>query len=98
MNWRRYRFHLELLQDARCFDNPQLDEQNPVAGFDTIEGEGVGRLNGVPGATIEFKFIDDGEPGKVSDTAFITISDGGGVVLEVSGRLNRGNHQAHREN
>lgn len=98
VNWRRHRFHLELLQDARCFDNPQLDEQNPVAGFDTIEGEGVGRLNGVPGATIEFKFIDDGEPGKVSDTAFITISDGGGVVLEVSGRLNRGNHQAHREN
>ncbi len=98
VNWPGHRFHLEMLENADCFDFPERDEQNPVAGFDTMEGNGVGRLNGVPGATIEFTFVDDGEPGKVSDTASMVISDGGGIVLEVAGTISKGNQQAHSEN
>jgi hypothetical protein len=97
VNWGNgNKFHLETLTEASCFDFPELDEQNPVAGFDTIMGSGVGRLNGVSGATIEFTFVDDGEPGKKSDTAIMTIN--GGADLIVSGKITKGNQQAHPEN
>jgi hypothetical protein len=96
VNWSDNVFHMEMLTEASCFDFPGLDEHNPVAGFDTIVGSGVGRLNGVPGATVEFTFVDDGEPGKVSDTAIISIN--GGADLTVNGTLTKGNQQAHPEN
>ena len=96
VNWPGNVFHMDMLIEASCFDFPGLDEHNPVAGFDTITGSGVGRLNGVPGATVEFTFVDDGEPGKVSDTAIISIN--GGADLTVNGTLTKGNQQAHPEN
>ncbi|MDA1315109.1 MAG: hypothetical protein O2968_17395 [Acidobacteria bacterium] len=98
VNWPGHRFHMELLTEAICTDDPEKDEQNPVAGFDTMTGRGLGRLNGVSGATIAFTFVDDGEPGKVSDTARMVISDSDGVVLEVEGTITKGNQQAHSEN
>lgn len=88
-------FHLLDLTSAVCSDDPGLDEENPVAGFDTFVGEGTGRHNGVDGATVEFTFTDNGEPGS-TDTAHIVVRDDGGVVvLDVDGDLNFGNHQAH---
>lgn len=96
INWGGNRFHMTSLDSATCSDDPNLDEGNPVAGFDTFEGSGTGRLNGVPGAMITFKFTDDGEPGKNADLAEFTIDDGGPLIV-VSGFLNRGNHQAHRK-
>jgi hypothetical protein len=64
--------------------------------FDTFVGSGTGRLNGESGATIEFTFTDQGEPGKTADTASIQIKDAGAnVVVTVDGSINRGNHQAH---
>jgi hypothetical protein len=88
-------FHLLDMTSAECTDNPALDEENPVSGFDTYTGTGTGRYNGVDGATIEFTFTDDGEPG-TDDTATMVIRDAdGNVVLDVSGDLNFGNHQAH---
>ena len=94
VNWQGNRFHLLDLTTADCQDTA-LDEENPVAGFDTFIGTGTGRYNGVEGATIEFTFTDDGEPG-VDDLADIVIRDAAGnIVLEVSGDLNFGNHQAH---
>lgn len=95
VNWQGNQFHLLDLTSATCSDDPALDEENPVAGFDTFVGTGTGRYNGVEGATIEFTFTDDGEPGS-DDTADIVIRDeNGDVVLDVSGDLNFGNHQAH---
>ena len=44
------RFHLTELTDASCPDTA-LDERPPFAGFDTYVGEGIGRYNGVDGAT-----------------------------------------------
>lgn len=89
------KFHLLDMLSATCLDTG-LDESPPEAGFDTYIGTGIGRFNGVDGATIEIRFTDEGEPG-VDDEATMTIRDAdGNVVLEVSGDLRHGNHQAHR--
>jgi hypothetical protein len=94
VNWEGNSFHLLDLTTADCQDTP-LDEENPVAGFDTFVGTGSGRYNNVDGATIELTFTDDGEPGR-DDTARMVIRDvGGTVVLDVEGTLQFGNHQAH---
>lgn len=94
VNWQGNRFHLLDLTTASCTDTA-LDEEQPRAGFDTFTGTGTGRYNGVEGATIEFIFTDDGEPG-TDDRARIVIRDEtGDIVLEVDGTLRFGNHQAH---
>lgn len=97
VNWDGNRFHLEALTSAVCTDDPNIDESPPVAGFDTYRGKGTGRFNGVSGAKAEWTFSDAGEPGR-GDFAEIVITDmGGNTVLTVSGFLNGGNHQAHKE-
>jgi uncharacterized repeat protein (TIGR02543 family) len=98
VNWNNNsdKFHLETLTSATCIDDPTISEAPPVAGFDTYIGEGIGRYNGVPGATITWIFTDAGEPGKDNDYGEMTITDADGVVvLSVAGSLNQGNHQAH---
>lgn len=88
-------FHLLDILGATCTDDAALDEEHPVAGFDTYIATGTGKYNGELGATIELRFTDDGEPG-VDDTATMTIRDAdGNVVLTVSNKLDHGNHQAH---
>jgi hypothetical protein len=102
VNWHDgNRFHMTELTAAVCTDSPMIDQGSPEAFFDTFKGTGVGRLNNEPGATIEFVFVDAGEPGR-NDTAMITIRDAdGNLALEVTGDpnvpgyLDRGNHQAH---
>ena len=98
VNWPGNRFHLTDLTAAVCIDNVSIDQLPRSAPFDTFEGEGEGLLNGEPGATIDFTFVDAGEPG-VNDTARIVIKNAGGdVVLDVSGNLKKGNIQAHLDN
>lgn len=99
VNWGRgNKFHLESLATAVCSDDPTITPNPPDAGFDTYVGAGIGRYNGQAGATAEWTFTDAGEPGK-NDWATIVIKDASNtVVLSVSGNLNSGNHQAHREN
>ena len=93
INWGKgQKFHLTQLDSATCSDDPLLDEEKPVAGFDTFVGSGVGRLNGVDGATIDFTFTDNGEPGKAKDLAEIDINGG---AITASGLLDKGNQQAH---
>lgn len=90
------KFHLENLVTAMCTDDPNINEGQPEAGFDTYEGTGTGRYNGVSGAIAKWKFTDAGEPGK-DDYAFITIVDANGnLVLDAQGKLQNGNHQAHQ--
>lgn len=98
------RFHLTELTGAVCTDSPAIDQTPPGAPFDTFEGQGVGKYNNVPGATIEFVFVDAGEPG-TSDTATIKVWDkDGNLVLDVPGDpsvpgyLDHGNVQAHKDN
>lgn len=72
-----------------------LSEGQPVAGFDTFVGSGIGRVNGVVGVTISFRLTDAGEPGGGVDLADFFID--GGAALSVAGALGKGNHQAHPE-
>ena len=102
VNWQGNSFHLLDMTSATCTDNPALDEENPVAGFDTYVGVGEGRYNPAGGgnatidAIIEFTFTDDGEPGTDDEaTILIKRKDNGATLLTVSGDLNFGNHQAH---
>jgi hypothetical protein len=66
-----------------------------------MEATGTGLLNGVPGATIQFTLIDDGEPGAGVDIARYFIRDASGnVVLDCPLQVldQGGNHQAHKAN
>jgi len=96
VNWGKgNKFHLESLTSALCSNDPTLDEEQPVAGFDTYKGEGTGRYNGVSGYTAKWKFTDDGEPG-TTDYATISIFDPLNVLVQTfTGNLKNGNHQAH---
>ena len=96
INWGKgKKFHLETLTSATCSDNLAISPNPPSAPFDTYKGKGTGRYNGVSGATAEWTFDDKGEPGK-NDYATIKITDAGNnTVLNVSGNLSSGNHQAH---
>ena len=98
VNWGRgNKFHLETLNTAVCTNDPAHDASPPVADFDTIQGTGTGRYNGMSGATVEFTLTDDGEPGS-NDWVAMTIKDTGGTtVLDVTGVLNKGNQQAHNQ-
>ena len=89
-------FHLTRLVTVDCINDPTISERPPVARFDTITGTGIGRFNNEPGATIRFRLTDAGEPG-TNDTARFVITDAhGNVVLDCTGDLDEGNHQAHR--
>ena len=94
INWAGNRFHLTSLTSAVCTDQPNIDEGMPEAGFDTMQASGEGRCNGVDGATIVWRFNDEGEPG-TRDVARIDIECAQGLTLSVRGRLRFGNHQAH---
>ena len=94
VNWPDNRFHLTALTSVVCTDDPDLHPLPRKAGFDTYTATGVGLWNGEPGATIEFVFTDDGEPGR-RDYATMTITPAGGSAVTVDGYLEKGNHQAH---
>jgi YVTN family beta-propeller protein len=95
VNWGRgNKFQLESLTDAHCSDDPDITSGDPLTAFDTHEGEGTGRYNGQPGAEATWRFTDAGEPG-TNDLVELEITFGGTSVLDVSGTLEEGNHQAH---
>ena len=91
-------FHLTTLTTSVCSDTPVI-QQPPSAPFDTMEGTGTGTFNNEPGATIQFIFIDAGEPGAGADMARYFIRDASGnVVLDCPLQVldQGGNHQAHK--
>lgn len=91
----RHRFHMTEILDSACNDAEEISEGHPMAGFDTLTGAGIGRLDGVDGATVTWELTDAGEPGR-DDTISFTIADADGmIVLEADGMLRNGNHQAH---
>jgi len=90
-------FHLEELLTAVCTDDPAIVPRPPSADFDTFNGTGTGTCNGVEGATITFVLTDAGEPGKLDFASFEITGCPGGLTLSVSGNLNKGNQQAHKD-
>ena len=97
VNWGGNHFHMEELTNVRCVDLPEIEPDPPSAPCDKIHGWGDGRYNGESGYHVEFIFHDAGEPGRDTDYGWIKITDSSGAtILEVSGMLLSGNHQAHR--
>jgi hypothetical protein len=102
INWndktgKSHKFHLETLTGAICTrsGNP-APPKNTAEGFNVFTGTGIGSYDGVAGATLNFVFTDNGEPGK-NDTASYKVTTPAGIVLNVaSKKLDQGNHQAHR--
>lgn len=99
VNWGGNQFHMtEHLTTVECSDDPDILEDPPAAPLDTLIGVGTGRYNGTDGYTIEFTFVDYGEPGS-SDRAALLIyetADPSNVVLDVPLQLlTGGNLQAH---
>ena len=90
-------FHLTQLVSATCAETI-LDQEHPSAPFDTLEGTGIGRLNGVDGYSIQFVLTDAGEPGSNDYAEYLITAPNGDTVLFVSGLLTHGNQQAHEEN
>ena len=99
VNWPDNKFHITRpLTSALCIDDPAISPVPPAAPFDTFIGVAAGEHNGVPGATLHFTFVDDGERGGgAHDFASLKIWDANGnVVLDVPlSPLDRGNIQAH---
>jgi hypothetical protein len=97
VNWDKgNKFHLESVTDINCFDDPAYNPEKPNAPIDTLELSGFGRYNGQSGAFVWVQLTDYGEPGK-NDWATIVIYDAeGNLVLDITGHLNSGNHQAHK--
>lgn len=89
-------FHMESFNSAACSlaGNPKP----PIAPVNTIIGSGTGRYNDMPGFTVVFELIDNGEPGKFDEAAFMVYetANPSNVVLTVPlGFIATGNVQAH---
>jgi hypothetical protein len=98
INWPGNRWHIDKpLTSAICIDDPNFSPVPPRSPFDTFIGEGIGRLNGIDGSLVRFRFVDTGERGGQTDLASIQIYDAAGVlVLDVPlSLLTHGNIQAH---
>jgi hypothetical protein len=94
-------FHLTTLETAVCLNVAGFEESPPEAGFDTMTATGTGTLNQISGYTIEFKLIDDGEPGAGVDIARYLIRNPSGTIILncLNSFLEQGgNHQAHKVN
>ncbi|MEK7547005.1 MAG: SdrD B-like domain-containing protein [Patescibacteria group bacterium] len=103
INWndktgKSHKFHLETLTSAICTKNGNpAPPKNTANGFNTFTGVGIGRYDGISGATLNFVFTDNGEPGRNDTASYLVKNIGGSTVLQVSAKnLDKGNQQAHR--
>jgi hypothetical protein len=104
VNWKdpstgkEHRFHMTEMTSASCSDDPTITPNPPDASFDTHDGKGNGRYDGVSGATAEWRLQDAGEPGTGKDRGRITIKDANSVTVLVApiGPTLDGDWQAHK--
>lgn len=85
-------FHATSFSNLVC-DGPSTTK--PAAGFNRLTGQAQGRYNGKP-ATAWFQFVDLSEPGTQDTASILVFDENGNVVLDVTGTLEKGNHQAHK--
>ncbi len=108
INWpggNNWHLQKESLESVQCIDDPAYDPFPPDAPFDTFIARALGSLNGVENSIIDFKFIDNGEPGDTDEAHFTIYAPNQGPgqvapgsevsVLTVGGQLDGGNLQAH---
>jgi len=99
-----HRFHLLTLIWAFCDTDPSIDARPPRSStFNTYEGFGEGRFDGVDGAHAQWKFTDAGEPGTSDRILYLFVWSGDPMpatevltILEPRAALTFGNHQAHK--
>jgi hypothetical protein len=97
-------FQLDTLIDAACTKETNNSPNPPRSAFDTVRGRGVGFCksgNDRFPAIIEFRFTDEGEPGRDVDQADMRVSSPVAAApvfcnYTARGRLDGGNHQAHQ--
>jgi Prealbumin-like fold domain len=105
INWndksgKSQKFHLNSLTSGACSmttgGNP-APPPDTANGFNKFIGTGIGTLNGKPGASIAFTFVDNGEPGKKDTARYLITASGGSTAAVTTGDilLTQGNHQAH---
>jgi hypothetical protein len=85
------------ITDATCTDDPTVSLVPPQAPLDTIEGDGIGSLDGQDGHRVHFFLQDSGEGGGKNDKAGFQVFDPNGVLIFDSGIvvISGGNIQAH---
>jgi hypothetical protein len=98
INWPGHKWHLtKPITSANCTDDPSVSPFPPPAPFDTIEGDGIGSLDGEDGYRVHFYLQDSGEGGGKNDKAGFQVFSPADVLLfdfpitVISG----GNIQAH---
>lgn len=91
-------FDLTDLSTSECSQVGSAGPGNPAAGFNTLEGEGLGTCNGHRGVDATFTFTDGGEPNQGADKATVSIDKDNkyGCKVSVVGATVNGNQQAHR--
>ena len=84
VNWLGFKFHLEQLENALCFDDGSVNEPPPKSNgnpnsrkptLDVYYGEGFGRWDGQCGAYAKWVMDDNGEPGKADQIVSMVIWD-----------------------
>jgi hypothetical protein len=99
VNWNGNKFHMtEHIDTVACTDDPAIIQAPPAAPLDTLIGVGTGKYNGAEGYTVEFTFIDYGEPGSLDRVALKIYPTGnpGAAVLDFPVTIvSNGNIQAH---
>jgi len=90
-------FSLTHLDSRACWDEPSFTPGG-IVSFDSMQGSGVGTLDGVAGYHVEFQLTDHGEPGAAAgDTMHVTLTDGAGdSVLSFDSPLSAGNLNAYQ--
>jgi Ca2+-binding RTX toxin-like protein len=92
---RAHRFILTSTAAAGCSDHPAFSPGSPPTAFDTHQGHGTGTYDGAPGHTIEWVYIDNGEPGKRRDRVRLAVRNGSNaIVLSVNRFVGEGNLDA----
>lgn len=91
------RFRLTELVSASCSDDPDIEPNPRGARFDTYRGAGRGLSGGASGAVAEWTVTDTGQPGGYDFFDIVITDSDGTVILDVSGNLDGGNHQAHEK-
>jgi hypothetical protein len=82
VNWLGYKFHLEQLENALCYDDGTVNEPPPQSNgnpnsrkptLDVYYGEGFGRYEGQCGSYAKWVMDDNGEPGRADQIVSLVV-------------------------
>jgi hypothetical protein len=80
---------LDLILAVACDEDPE-----PMR---VHRGEGIGRLNGVPGATVEWALDDTGKSNRNDKIRLLVKNTEGDVLLDIDTLIRSGNLRGHEK-